>query len=463
MSSLLSGREILVVEDETLLRKRLVAYLESQGAACTGVGNLAEGRNALESLPLDYAMIDVNLPDGNGMDLIEVAASAGGIPVVIMTSEGGWQRAVEAMRRGAADYIAKPFDPPEAPLALARCESGRREARLKSHREKPSGEDDGLFFGDALEGFRAQLDRVLAADARLGKQLPPVLIEGETGTGKSTVARWLHANGPRRDKELVAINCAALPEQLAESELFGHVKGAFTDAKQARIGLFEAADGGTLFLDEIASLSPSLQAKALTAVESGRIRKVGSEKEIEVDVRLIAASNRPLKELSASGEFREDLYHRLSLLQFEIPPLRDRGADLVRLAEHLLARLARKYGYKTARFSKRCLRSMMAYEWPGNVRELEHEIERALVLGDPEALEFSGIAADQGEEGYELDWLRAGWRFPEEGFSLEAAIDRLIARGIEQSGGNVSAAARLLGVNRDYIRYRLGKKKNGEE
>lgn len=469
----LSGREILVVEDEVLVRRRLVAYLESVGAECTAVGTVEEGRKALSDLPLDYAFVDVNLPDGVGLDLLEVARANGEIPVVIMTADGGWQLAVEAMKLGAADYVAKPFDPQEAPLILARCETGRREARLKVHRESEhvaASKDGGLFFGDALEAFRSQLDRILQADARLKDRLPPVLIHGETGTGKTTVARWLHANGPRRDKELVVVNCAALPEQLAESELFGHEKGAFTDAKQARIGLFEAADGGTLFLDEIASLSPGLQAKVLTAIESGGIRKVGGEREIKVNVRLIAASNRSLLELARQGLFREDLYHRLSLLEFEIPPLRERGDDILPLAEHLLKRLARKYGFKKAAFSEACRRSLLSYKWPGNVRELEHEIERALVLGDPEALEFSGMAfvgsrgqalAAEGasEEG---DWLRRGWRFPEEGFDLEAAIDRLIDRAIEQSEGNVSRASRLLGVPRDYIRYRK-KKASGRD
>ena len=465
MSSLLSGREILIVEDEVLLRKRLAAHLESQGASCTAVGTVQEGRNALENLPLDYALCDVNLPDGQGLDLIEVAQEQGDIPVVIMTADGGWQLAVDAMKRGAADYLAKPFDPHEVPLVLARAESGRRQTRLKRHRNEPTvsvSDDQGLFFGDALQGFREQLQKVIEADRRLKDKLPPVLIEGETGTGKTSVARWLHVNGSRSDKELVVVNCAALPEQLAESELFGHEKGAFTDAKQARIGLFEAADGGTLFLDEIASLSEALQAKVLTAIEEGCIRKVGSAKTIAINVRLIAASNRSLKALSAQGAFREDLYHRLNLLSFEIPPLRERGEDLLRISDHLLEKLSRKYGYTEAGFSKRCRQSIVAYDWPGNVRELEHEIERALVLGVPEALEFaslSGGLSESGEEPDPNDWLKLGWEFPEEGFSLEDSIDRLIDKAIDQCGGNVSKAARMLGVARDYIRYRKGKKR----
>lgn len=467
MSTLLSGREILIVEDEVLLRKRLAAYLESQGAACTAVGTLAEGRNALENLPLDYVLADVNLPDGLGLDLIEIAQEQGEVPIVIMTADGGVPVAVDAIRRGASDYLAKPFDPQEVPLVLGRAQSGRRESRLKRHRNLPTNQtssDEGLFFGDSLEAFRNQLHKVIDADRRLSDKLPPVLIEGETGTGKTSVARWLHANGSRSDNELVVVNCAALPEQLAESELFGHEKGAFTDAKQARIGLFEAADGGTLFLDEIASLTPGLQAKVLTAIEEGRIRKVGSSKQIDVNVRLIAASNRSLKELSEQGEFRGDLYHRLNLLCFTIPPLRDRGEDALRMAEHLLTALARKYGYKRTSFSERCSRWIRSYEWPGNVRELQHEIERGLVLGNPENLEFMGMpAATESAEtaltgGDNGDWLNPAWELPEEGFNLEAAIDRLIDLAIGECGGNVSKAARRIGVARDYIRYRKTKK-----
>jgi len=468
MSTLLSGREILVVEDESLLRKRLAAYLETQGAEVTAVGSVQEGRNVLQSMPLDYVLADVNLPDGLGLDLIEVAQAQGDIPIVIMTADGGVEVAVEAIKRGASDYLAKPFDPNELPLVLGRAQSGRRETRLQKHRNQAANKvtsDEGLFFGESLEAFRGQMQKVIEADKRLSDKLPPVLIEGETGTGKTSVARWLHANGSRSDKELVVVNCAALPEQLAESELFGHEKGAFTDAKQARIGLFEAADGGTLFLDEIASLTAPLQAKVLTAIEEGRIRKVGSSKLIDVNVRLIAASNRSLKELSERGEFREDLYHRLNLLNFTIPPLRERGGDALRMAEHLLEGLARKYGYKKAGFSERCCRWICNYEWPGNVRELQHEIERALVLGDPESLEFLGMpsgatgSASSGPASNDGgDWLNPAWSLPEEGFMLEAAIDRLIDLAIDECGGNVSKAARRIGVARDYIRYRKTKK-----
>ncbi|MCL4159259.1 UNVERIFIED_CONTAM: hypothetical protein GTU68_020756, partial [Idotea baltica] len=227
--------------------------------------------------------------------------------------------------------------------------------------------------------MKEKLDLILAADRRLEAKLPPVLIEGETGTGKSTLAKWLHAKGPRRSKELVVVNCAALPENLAESELFGHEKGSFTDAKEKRIGLFEAADGGTLFLDEIGSLSPALQAKVLVTVEEGTVRRVGASREVVVDVRLVAASNRDLRDLCEAGHFREDLFHRLNLLQVKIPPLRERPNDIVMLAEYLAKGIARRYRLDDISFSAKGRAQLMAHSWPGNIRELAHEIERAII------------------------------------------------------------------------------------
>ncbi len=459
MNPLLSGREILIVEDETILRKRLVRFLEDEGGLCSAFTTFEEGKNALTSLSFDFALIDVHLPDGLGLDLLDFSS---GVSVVIMTADGGWETAVEAMRRGAADYIAKPFELPEIPLVLGRCASTKRQDRKRQHREHQIASGDsgsGVFFGMSLEALKGQLDKIIAADSRLTGRLPPVLIEGETGTGKSTLARWLHASGPRRSEELVVVNCAALPENLAESELFGHEKGSFTDAKEKRIGLFEAADGGTLFLDEIASLSSPLQAKVLVAVEEGKIRRVGGSSEISIDARLIVASNRDLEELSKSGEFREDLYHRLNLLRVVAPPLRERKEDIVSLVEHLAAGLAARYQLDRISISDTGKNQLLSYDWPGNVRELSHELERALILGEAEDLEFPSLSGHSNMEVLDSkdDWLNPLWEFPEEGISLEDAINRLIHKALDSAGGNVSKAARLLGVQRDYIRYRLKK------
>jgi DNA-binding NtrC family response regulator len=328
---------------------------------------------------------------------------------------------------------------------------------LGEHRREEA-ESGGLFFGDSLAGLQAQLQKILEADRRMGANLPPVLIEGETGTGKTTFARWLHENGPRAEHPLVEVNCSALPESLAESELFGHERGAFTDAKATRLGLFEAASGGTLLLDEVPSLSLGLQSKVLTAIEDRTVRRVGGTKSIVVDVRIVAASNRNLKEAVARGQFRDDLYHRLDLYRLSVPPLRERGEDIFKLAERLVARLCHRQRLPVKTIAPIGTRRLLAYHWPGNVRELAHELERAIVFEDGTELGFPQLGPGGDEPSTaqlpaKLDWLNAGFDFTD--FSLESAIDRFVQVALQKSKGNVSAAARLLNVPRDYIRYRL--------
>ena len=260
------------------------------------------------------------------------------------------------------------------------------------------------------------------------------------------------------------MNCSALPEALAESELFGHERGAFTDAHATRIGLFEASQGGTLFLDELPSLSMALQAKLLKAIEDQRIRRVGGRKEIPVDVRIIAATSVALAERVAAGQFREDLLHRLDLFRVVMPPLRDRGDDLMRLAERLLARLAERHRLPGKRLSMLGQQRIRSHHWPGNVRELTNELERALVFEEGDLLDLGQLQlkGEAAEVGDTTDWLKEGFDFPEQGFVLEAAIGRLIRRALKQAGGNVSGAARLLGVTRDYLRYRLAEQRGDD-
>lgn len=437
-----------------MLRKRITTRLQSLGADVTGAATLEAARRLIGELSFDFVLLDVNLPDGIGTDLLKKKVFPLSTGVIVITAHGGVAGAVEAMRLGAVDYLVKPFDPVELPVVIERARRARQAVRLEEHQRV---EAPGLFFGAALAALETQLQKILNADQRMQHELPPVLIQGETGTGKTTVARWLHRQGPRAARELVEVNCSALPETLAESELFGHERGAFTDAKTARIGLFEAANGGTLFLDELPSLSLPLQAKVLTAIEDRTIRRVGGNKSIAVDVRIIAATNRDLKEMVAAGRFREDLLHRLDLYRVVIPALRERGEDIVKLAEIFTAQICGRHQLPAKKVTSLGAQRLRAYPWPGNVRELAHELERAIVFEEGNELNFHHLASPD-EDGppatsARSDWLNEGFEF--EGFSLEGAIVRLIQLALKRTNGNVSAAARLLNVHRDYVRYKL--------
>jgi DNA-binding NtrC family response regulator len=452
----LNGVSLLIVEDETLLRKQLAAELERLGADVTGAASLASARALARDLSLDLVLLDVHLPDGRGTDLLKDKTFSANTGVIVMTAHGGIDGAVEAMRLGALDYLVKPFDPSELPLVLARARRTRQSARLDEQRRKEKQTEAEFYFGDSLAGLEKQLGKILAADARMQRHLPPVLIQGETGTGKTTIARWLHAHGPHAAQPLVELNCSALPETLAESELFGHERGAFTDARTARMGLFEAAQEGTLFLDELPSLSLGLQAKVLTAIEDQRIRRVGGTREIPIDVRIIAATARDLRTLVGAGQFREDLYHRLDLYRVPLPPLRARGEDIVKLAEALVQRVCQRYRLPAKTITAGGKKRLIAYPWPGNVRELSHELERAIVFEENLELGFDHLQSLAGDPAsLRGDWFNAEYQFPDQGFDLEAAINRVIQHALKQTNRNVSAAARVLGVTRDYLRYRL--------
>jgi DNA-binding NtrC family response regulator len=455
-----AGCEVLLLEDDAVLRRRLVAHLRSLGAEVTEVSTIGEARQALGGLRFDFALVDLHLPDGDALELLREGAFSENTGVVVMTAFGGIKEAVEAMRQGAGDYLSKPFEPEELPIAFMRCREKRGMARRDEFRAAEHVAGDDLFFGESLAGVRGKLDLILATERRLEKNLPPILIEGETGTGKSLLAGWLHRQGPRGARPFIKVNCAALPETLAESELFGHERGAFTDARTARIGLFEAADGGTLFLDDIGTLSPSVQAKVLMAVEDHCIRRLGATKEIRIDVRLIAASNEPLAELAASGEFREDLYHRLNLLHIALPPLRDRGLDIYALGRHMLERIARRHRIKDLAISPAGKARLLAQRWPGNARELAHTIEREVIFARGSQLDFEGLGAPPAPAA--MGWRNPIWRIPDEGFSIDSVVSDLVDEVLRDTNHNISATARRLGVTREFLRYRLNGQKPRE-
>lgn len=470
MASPLTGLSVLVLDDEPILRRGIAAQLERFGADVHTADSLRGARQLAAEQGFDFALLDVNLPDGVGTDLLKDGTFTSATGVIVMTAEGGIAGAVDAMKAGALDYLTKPIEPATLAHVLARVRQARQSARVEEHRRQDSPEH-GLYFGKALAGIESALQKIIATDRRLqgtGAPPPPVLLQGETGTGKTVLARWIHQQGPRARVPLVEANCAAIPESLAESELFGHEKGAFTDARSARIGLFEAAHGGTLFLDELTSLNLALQAKLLSVLESGRLRRVGASREIPVDFRIIAAANVDLRQAVAAGRFRDDLFHRLNLFFLALPPLRDRREDLESLAQTLIARLVRRHRLPVKRLSDAGRRRLLGYAWPGNLRELSHELERALVFEDSAEIELEqllGVGVPSSTPSPPTfpgapqvggtDWFNPSFQFPTSGFQLEQAVLHLVHHALAQSDGNVSGAARLLGVTRDYIRYRL--------
>lgn len=464
-SSNLTGLGVLIVEDDPLLRRQVASTLEQLGADVTCAADLRAARQFARDLDFEFALLDLNLPDGLSLDLLREKVFPGHVGVVIMTAFANVPSAVEAMKLGALDFLVKPFNPIELPLVLERARRARQSARRDEYRREQTRVGE-FFFGASLSDLRGQLDKILAADQRVEGTPAPVLIQGETGTGKTTIARWIHHQGPRATLPLVEVNCSALPEALAESELFGHERGAFTDAKSARMGLFEAANGGTLFLDELPSLSPALQAKVLTAIEDHTIRRVGANKGIDVDVRLVAATSQPLQDLVAARQFREDLYHRLDLFRLRLPPLRERGEDILRLAETLVDQIRRRHRAPKRSISPVGQQRLLAYRWPGNVRELAHELERAIVFETGAALEFEHLSPADGQAPMPAsrsdDWFNERYVIPSSGFSIEDAMMRIIRHTLNQTENNVSAAARLLGVPRDYLRYRLEKQPQQE-
>src|SRR5690554_1293771 len=368
---------ILIVEDESIIRSALRRLLEKNGYEVSEAGSVAEACEQFSLDTFDLIITDLRLPGAPGTDLIGLAGST---PVLIMTSYASLRSAVDAMKLGAVDYIAKPFDHDEmlktvaATLAQPRTAPADDEGNTGSH-DQPGGQTSVIGSCKPMQELYRRISKVARTDAT-------VLILGESGTGKELAARSIHEQSNRADRPMVCVNCAAIPETLIESELFGHEKGAFTGATSSRSGLIEAADGGTLFLDEIGELPLEAQARLLRFLQEGEIRRVGAVQPLKVDVRLIAATHRDLKSRARSGQFREDLYYRLYVMELHMPPLRERDNDIIELAEAFLDKQGQKFGCEQLSFTPEARQLLRHYHWPGNVRELENAIERAVILAD---------------------------------------------------------------------------------
>ncbi len=452
---------VLVVDDEQGLRDMLSILLRREGYDVTLAPSFTTGCEAAEGAPtpFDLVLTDLMMPDGSGLDVLSRAkARSEHTEVIVMTAYGALETAIDAMKRGAYDFVTKPFATSEI-RALARKALERRSlaAENESLRAQVARQQPGGAHG--ILGHSAALRRVLDLAQRIADGKTTVLITGESGTGKERIARLIHELSDRKDKPMLVVNCGAIPEDLMESELFGHEKGAFTGATQRVLGIFRSAEGGTVLLDEVGELAPQLQVKLLRVLQERKVRGVGSSQETSVDVRVLAATNRNVEEDVKDGKYRQDLYYRLNVIRMELPPLRERREDISEIAEHLLKRCAAEHKKTIVGFSADAMRALDAYDFPGNIRELENVIERAVALAQASVIglgdlphEVSGRVASASPELLTL---------PDSGCDLDQVLGeverRLIFQALERTGGVRVQAAKILGVSLRSFRYRLQK------
>ncbi|WP_236886407.1 sigma-54-dependent transcriptional regulator [Dyella thiooxydans] len=447
-----SNPTVLLADDQADVREALRLLLKSEGIASTGVDGPAGALDEARRRAFDVALVDLNYTrdttsGAEGMELLErLRQLAPDLPVVVMTAWGNVPLAVEAMRRGAADFIEKPWDNARllgvlrTQMALAR--SVRRQHRLEAENALLREEGDAEFIAES-----PAMQRVLALVARVAPSGANVLVLGENGTGKGVIAQRIHTLSARATQPFVKVNMGGIAETVFESEMFGHVRGAFTDAKSERIGRFELADGGTLFLDEVGNVPASQQPKLLRVLEDGEFERLGSSRTQRTDVRLISATNADLAADVAAGRFRRDLLYRLNTLEIVLPPLRERGDDIVPLARAALARSAQRYGRQGLRLAPSAERALQAYAWPGNVRELGHLMERAALLAEHDEVGAAALAfgrTESADEGFEQ-------------MTLEQAEGWLVRRALDRFDGNLLRAADALGITRQALYRRLEK------
>ena len=463
------GKTVLVVEDDAIQARNISAFLTRNGWDVQTCSCAEEAQGAFETAPPDVVVTDQRLPRLSGIDLLQRMRAADPlVKCIVMTGDASAQTAVQAMKAGAYDYLLKPVVMAELGLVLERAVGATRmEQTLQFHQQRQaSGAGVKSLIGDspAMQELKATIGQVLDAERRVADgDLPAVLIFGETGTGKELVARSLHFDGTRAAGPFVEINCASIPSHLLESELFGHEKGAFTDAKERRTGLVEAADGGTLFLDEIGEIDLSLQAKLLKLLEEKTVRRVGAVKERKVNLRIISATNRDLAMMVKQGTFRSDLYFRLRIISLNVPSLRERGTDILLLARHFLEQHARRYGKAGLRFSPEGEQALMEYYWPGNVRELRNMLEQTVLLAHGSEITPTQLAMCPSlapESKFEREFTgcnHACMSLPKNDAELAEVERTLVVKTLERTGWNVTRSAKLLGLSRDMMRYRIEK------
>ena len=460
---------ILIVEDEPTLAKNMGRYLRNSGfdVNVTFTGETAMAQ--LEKYKPDIVLLDYRLPDTNGLDLLgRIQMVDRRIRVIMITGEGNIQLAVQATKAGAYDYLAKPVVLKELKLLLKKIAGRERmEGALEYFHQKQAGEsglDKLLGNSTVMVDLKLQISQLIKAEQNLVDGVPAsVLITGETGTGKDLVARAFHFDGTRRQGQFIELNCSAIPDHLLEAELFGYERGAFTDARERKMGLVEAADGGTLFLDEIGDMDISLQTKLLKLLEDRTVRPLGGLRDKQVNVRIIAATNHRLEQLINEGKFRSDLYYRLRVVQINTPPLRDRGSDITHLADHMLSQHAQRYRKDKKQISKAAQMTLLGYSWPGNVRELRNMMEQAVLMVNADLIEPHHLPLNKQLSALDQPRLAADELREPASAKISNTLDivdmerRMVTRALESTQGNVTRAAELLGLSRDTLRYRIEK------
>jgi DNA-binding NtrC family response regulator len=440
---------ILIVDDDALLRHALVERFSEEGYDILEAGTAAEAVEAA-SPDIDLALLDFHLPDGDGLSVLKTLKERSPDTVVIlMTAFSSVDNAVAAMKLGAFHYVNKPFDLDEI-LLLAR--QALETTRLRREVRAIRGSQRREFGFDAIIGESPAMQRIKALLARIASSpASTVLLTGETGTGKDLAAKAIHYNSDRAPRPFVNVTCSALPEQLLESELFGHERGAFTDARQQKRGLFETADGGTLFLDEIGEMTPALQAKLLRFLEEKTFKRVGGLSDIHVDVRVVAATNRSLEEEVRAGKFREDLFYRLQVMPIMLPALRERKGDVARLAAFYIDHYNREFRKRIRGLTPAAVTVVEKHSWPGNIRELRNTLERAMLLTNGDWIDKDDLVLTRAAT------VTTDFTLPPEGVNLEEVERQLLVQALERSRGNQTHAGQLLGINRDQVRYRIEK------
>ena len=458
---------LLVVEDERVLAKNVAEKLSAHGHEVRVVHTGREAMPAFSAMVPDVVLLDIRLPDADGLKLLPQMKSESPLTnFIVVTAHGNERIAVEAMKCGAAEYLTKPVDLDELQMVVARLVEQQQISDnlflLKTREEQSSGIDRILGSSSAIDSIRQSIRRLTRAGVLDRVDPPTVLIVGETGTGKDLVARAIHYQGPRKTRPFIHVNCTALPSTLFESELFGHVRGAFTSAAQAKRGLFEVAQGGTIFLDEIGHMEADMQAKLLHAIEHREIRPVGGTQTRPMNVHVIAATNRDLPAAVERGEFRRDLYHRLRVVEMEIPPLRQRREDIPILADHFLNVHCARFGLEARQFSDEAHTALSQCEWRGNVRELSHLIESCVLQADSKVIDRRHLpmASDMRTPDVSLELPHGrviNMDFEKGRPTLDEVEHAILVAAFEYTGQNLSRAARLLGITREALRYRLNK------